>query len=97
MTLTSAAPMSLFSAFEHLDWISPRPVLLITGDRAHSRLFSEQAYARASQPKELHIVPGAGHVDLYDRVDLIPWDKLTSFFTQHLGERAQAVAGPTAR
>jgi hypothetical protein len=97
MTLTSAAPMSLFSAFEHLDWISPRPVLFVTGDRAHSRLFSEQAYARASQPKELHVVPGAGHVDLYDRVSLIPWDKLTSFFTQHLGERAQAVAGPSAR
>jgi len=97
MTLTSSAPMSLFSAFEHLDWISPRPVLFITGDRAHSRHFSEQAFARASQPKELHIVRGAGHVDLYDRVNLIPWDKLTSFFTQHLAERARALAGPTAR
>lgn len=40
--------------------------------------------ARASEPKELHLVPGAGHVDLYDRVNLIPWDKLTSFFTLHL-------------
>ena len=84
MTLTGAAPMMLFSAFERLDWISPRPVLFITGDKAHSRIFSEQAYARASEPKELHIVPGAGHVDLYDRVNLIPWDKLTSFFTRHL-------------
>ena len=85
--------MALFSAFEHLDWISPRPVLFITGDRAHSRLFSEQAYRQASQPKELHVVRGAGHVDLYDRVNLIPWDKLTSFFTQHLAERAGALAG----
>ena len=84
MSRTSAAPMMLFSAFDRLGLISPRPVLFITGDRAHSRIFSEQAYARASQPKELHIVPGAGHVDLYDRVNLIPWDKLTSFFTQHL-------------
>jgi fermentation-respiration switch protein FrsA (DUF1100 family) len=84
MTRTSGAPMMLFSAFEHLDWISPRPVLFITGDRAHSRIFSEHAFARASQPKELYIVPGAGHVDLYDRVDMIPWDKLVSFFTQHL-------------
>jgi fermentation-respiration switch protein FrsA (DUF1100 family) len=84
MSVTSAAPMSLFSAFEHLDWISPRPVLFITGNRAHSRIFSEHAYQRASEPRELYIVPGAGHVDLYDRVDLIPWDKLTSFFTQHL-------------
>ena len=31
-----------------------------------------------------YVVPGAGHVDLYDRVELIPWDKLASFFTQHL-------------
>jgi uncharacterized protein len=84
MTFTGAAPMTLFSAFEHLDWISPRPVLFITGEKAHSRLFSEQAFARATEPKELVIVPGAGHVDLYDRVNLIPWDKLTSFFTQHL-------------
>jgi uncharacterized protein len=97
LTLTSSAPMSLFSAFDHLDWISPRPVLFITGDRAHSRLFSEQAYARASQPKELYVVPNAGHVDLYDRVNLIPWDTLTSFFTQHLAERARALAGPAAR
>jgi uncharacterized protein len=97
MTLTSGAPMSLFSAFEHLDWISPRPVLFITGDHAHSRLFSEQAYERASQPKELYVVPGAGHVDLYDRMDLIPWDKLTAFFTQHLAERAPALVGPAAR
>jgi fermentation-respiration switch protein FrsA (DUF1100 family) len=84
MTRTSGAPMALFSAFERLDWISPRPVLFIAGDRAHSRIFSEHAFKRASEPKELHIVPGAGHVDLYDRVNLIPWDKLTSFFTQHL-------------
>ena len=84
MSRTSGAPMALFSAFEHLDWISPRPVLFITGDKAHSRLFSEQAYERATEPKELYVVPGAGHVDLYDRVNLIPWDKLTSFFTQHL-------------
>lgn len=85
MTRIGSAPMMLFSAFENLDWISPRPVLFITGDRAHSRIFSEQAFAKASEPRELFIVPGAGHVDLYDRVNLIPWEKLTSFFTQHLG------------
>jgi hypothetical protein len=84
MSVTTGAPMALFSAFERLEWISPRPVLFITGDRSHSRLFSEQAYQQASEPRELYVVPGAAHVDLYDRVDLIPWDKLTSFFTQHL-------------
>ncbi|MBD6618770.1 alpha/beta hydrolase [Komarekiella sp. 'clone 1'] len=84
MSLTSAAPMMLFWSFEHLDWISPRPVLFITGDHAHSRIFSEHAFKKASEPKELYLVPGAGHVDLYDRVNLIPWDKLQSFFNQHL-------------
>lgn len=81
---TSGAQMMLFWSFENLDWMSPRPVLFITGDHAHSRIFSEQAFTRASEPKELFVVPNAGHVDLYDRVNLIPWDKLTSFFTEHL-------------
>lgn len=82
---TSDAQMSLFWSYQHLDWISPRPVLFITGDKAHSRIFSEHAYKLASEPKELFIVPDAGHVDLYDRVNLIPWDKLESFFDQHFG------------
>ena len=60
------------------------PVLLIHGEKAHSRYFSETAYAAAAEPKELMIIPGANHVDLYDRVDVIPFDKLASFFNQHL-------------
>jgi len=93
ITVTTGAPMALFSAFEHLGWISPRPVLFVTGDRAHSRHFSEQAFARAAEPKELYVVPGAGHVDLYDRVNLIPWNELTAFFTRHLAGGAGALAG----
>jgi fermentation-respiration switch protein FrsA (DUF1100 family) len=53
-------------------------------ENAHSREFSEEAYRLAGQPKELFIVPGAGHVDLYDRVNLIPFDKLTKFFRDNL-------------
>lgn len=68
----------------HIAEISPRPILFIHGEKAHSRYFSETAYAAAAQPKELVIVPGANHTDLYDRVDVIPFDKLTSFFKQHL-------------
>ncbi|MNL52015.1 hypothetical protein D3C87_1751560 [compost metagenome] len=64
--------------------ISPRPILFIHGEKAHSRYFSETAFAAAAEPKELMIIPGASHVDLYDKVDLIPFDKLTSFFNQHL-------------
>jgi fermentation-respiration switch protein FrsA (DUF1100 family) len=59
-------------------------MLFITGENAHSREFSEDAYKLAAQPKELYIVPGAGHVDLYDRANLIPFDKLGSYFTEHL-------------
>ena len=64
--------------------ISPRPILLIHGEKAHSRYFSEAAYAAAAEPKELMIIPGASHVDLYDRIDVIPFEKLTRFFNQHL-------------
>ena len=56
----------------------------ITGENAHSREFSEDAYRLAAEPKELYIVPGAGHVDLYDRVGLIPFDKLEFFFKEYL-------------
>jgi len=84
MSLTSDASYFQFRPFEHLDTISPRPLLIIAGENAHSRYYSEDAYALAANPRELFIVPGAGHVDLYDRVDLIPWDKLQSFFGRHL-------------
>ena len=73
-----------FYPFEDIETISPRPMLFITGSEAHSREFSEDAYARAGQPKELLIVPGAGHVDLYDRVSLIPFGKLNEFFKTNL-------------
>jgi fermentation-respiration switch protein FrsA (DUF1100 family) len=83
-TLTSNVKFMNFYPFADIETISPRPMLFITGDAAHSREFSEDAYRLAAEPKELHIVAGAGHVDLYDRVNLIPWDKLGSFFTRHL-------------
>lgn len=60
--------------------IAPRPLLLVHGSDAHSRYFSETAYAAAAEPKELLIIPGASHTDLYDQVNLIPFDKLTDFF-----------------
>ncbi len=83
-TLTSNTKFMNFYPFNDIETISPRPMLFTTGDKAHSKEFSEEAYKLAAEPKELHIVPGAGHVDLYDRVNLIPFDKLTSFFAKHL-------------
>lgn len=82
--LSSIGKFMNFYPFNAIETISPRPMLFITGDQAHSKEFSEDAYKRAGQPKELYIVPGAGHVDLYDRTDLIPFAKLTSFFKTHL-------------
>ena len=64
--------------------ISPRPVLFIAGEVAHSRYFSEDAFKAAKEPKELVIVPGANHVDLYDRPEKIPFDRITAFFKAHL-------------
>jgi len=83
-TLSSNVKFMNFYPFTDIETISPRPMLLITGEIAHSREFSEDAYRLAGEPKELVIVPGAGHVDLYDRVELIPFDKLTAFFTKNL-------------
>lgn len=83
-TLTSNVKFMNFYPFNDIETISPRPMLFISGDKAHSREFSAEAYRRAAEPKELVWVPGAGHVDLYDRVDLIPFDKLTGFFRRYL-------------
>lgn len=83
-TLTSNVKFMNFYPFNDIESISPRPLLFITGADAHSREFSEDAYKRAAEPKELLVIPGAGHVDLYDRVNLIPFAKLTAFFQRHL-------------
>ncbi len=56
-------------------------VLVIHGEKAHSRYFSEDAFKKLKgNNKELMIIPNATHVDLYDRMDIIPFDKLESFF-----------------
>ncbi|WP_042932174.1 alpha/beta hydrolase [Pseudomonas mandelii] len=83
-TLASNTKFMNFYPFNDIETISPRPMLFIAGENAHSREFSEEAYRLAGQPKELVIIPGAGHVDLYDRVDFIPFAKLTSFFQTNL-------------
>ncbi|MFA7105035.1 MAG: alpha/beta hydrolase [Dysgonamonadaceae bacterium] len=60
-------------------------VLVIHGEKAHSRYFSEDAFKKLKgDNKELLIIPGAVHIDLYDRLDIIPFDKMEVFFTQNL-------------
>jgi uncharacterized protein len=82
--ITAEVKQMNFYPFNDIETISPRPMLFIAGEKAHSREFSEDAYKLAGQPKDLVIVPGAGHVDLYDRTDLIPFAKLTDFFQKNL-------------
>ena len=82
--LSSLGKFMNFYPLSDIESISPRPMLFISGDQAHSREFSEVAYKGAGEPKELYWVKGAGHVDLYDRTDLIPFGKLTSFFRDNL-------------
>ena len=64
--------------------IAPRPILLIAGDKAHSRYFAEDAFKAAREPKELVIVPDADHAALYDRMDKIPFDRIAEFFGRTL-------------
>lgn len=83
-TITSDMSFMNFPLMNYINTISPRPVLFIIGENAHSRYFSEDAYEMAVEPKELYIVPGARHIDLYDRTNMIPFDKLESFFSKYL-------------
>lgn len=83
-TLSSNTKFMSFYPFNDMDLISPRPLLFIAGENAHSFEFSQDAYNLASEPKELYVVPGVGHVDLYDGVKVIPWDKLVAFFGDNL-------------
>lgn len=83
-TTTSNIPFINFDLLSHLDEIAPRPILFIVGDRAHSRFFSEGAYEKAREPKEMYVVKDAEHIDLYDRTDRIPFDKIETFLKNSL-------------
>lgn len=84
---TATTPMSFFAfpMAANVDMIAPRPIMLVAGANAHSRYYSEDVYKAASNPRELVIVPDADHVDLYDNLKKIPFDKLEAFFKQSLG------------
>lgn len=83
-TTTSTLTMMNYCLLDYIDEISPRPILFIVGDRAHSRFFSENAFDAALEPKELYVVEDAEHIDLYDRTDRIPFEKLADFFSEKM-------------
>ncbi|WP_420147899.1 alpha/beta hydrolase [Spirosoma sp.] len=83
-TATNALSFMNMPLLTYINEISPRPIFLIAGEKAHSRYFSEDAYKAAAGQKELMIIPNATHVDLYDKPDVIPFDKLEAFFKKNL-------------
>ena len=85
-TFTSLDKLIPFTAFENLDWISPRPLLMIAGSKAISKYYSEDAVKLAKDPKELFIVEGATHIDLYHKTEYVTpsVNKLAEFFGKYL-------------
>lgn len=83
-TATNAISFMNMPILTYIKEISPRPLLIIAGEKAHSRYFSETAFQNANEPKELVIVPNAVHIDLYDKIDVIPFDKMERFFKTNL-------------
>ncbi len=85
----SSLPLQMaFFPFDHLDMISPRPVLVIAGSRADTLFWSEQVIQKAREPKELFLIEGATHIDLYDRPQFVAQAvaRLAAYFRTHLGE-----------
>ena len=86
---TATTPLSFMNMpiLTYIKEISPRPLLIIAGENAHSRYFSEDAFNAAAEPKELVLIPNVVHGDLYDQVDLIPFEKLEAFFENKLSNK----------
>jgi len=83
-TTTNAFSFMNMPMLTYIKEISPRPILLIAGENAHSKYMTEDVYNMAAEPKELMIIPAAVHVDLYDKIDVIPFDKIDGFFRKNL-------------
>lgn len=83
--VTSALSFTNMPLLAYADEIES-PVLIIHGEKAHSRYFSEDAFKKLKgNNKELLIIPGANHTDLYDNMNKIPFDKIAAFFHKYLG------------
>jgi fermentation-respiration switch protein FrsA (DUF1100 family) len=85
----SSLPLQMaFFPFEQLDTISPRPLLLVAGSKADTLFWSQEVLAKAREPKEMHVVEGATHIELYDRPQFVTpaVEKLADFFGHHLAD-----------
>ena len=85
----SSLPLQMaFCPFAQLDTISPRPLLVIAGSKADTLLWSREVYEKAKEPKELRVIEGATHIDMYDRAQFVTpaVGELTDFFGRHLAD-----------
>lgn len=81
---TTALSFMNMPLMTYIGEIAPCPVLLIAGENAHSKYFTEDAYKAAAEPKEMLILENLVHVDLYDQLDKIPFDYIATFFAESL-------------
>ena len=88
-TTTSDYSFFNFQLLNHIGDIAPRKVLILAGEKAQTRGLSEQICSRMQGNAELVIVPGANHVDLYDDVSKIPFDRIETFLKQNLAVGGQ--------
>lgn len=85
----SSLPLQMaFFPFAQLDTISPRPLLVIAGSKADTLFWSREVYEKAKEPKELHIIDGATHIEMCDRAQFVApaVEKLTEFFGRRLAD-----------
>lgn len=87
-TFTSLDKLISFTAFDHLELLAPRPLLMIAGSRADTFYYSQDAYDRANEPKELYVVDGASHIQLYWKPEYVEQvsRKLTEYFNKYLNK-----------
>lgn len=86
LLFTSLDKLLGYDAFLYLDCVAPRALCFIIGERADTQYFSRNAFDKAHAPKELHIIKGASHIDLYDKPEFTSQaiEKLNDFFNKHL-------------
>ncbi|MEK1893805.1 MAG: alpha/beta hydrolase [Rhizobium sp.] len=85
--MLSSLPLQMaFFPFDQVETISPRPILMVVGEKADTKFWSDEVLAKAQAPKEMFVVPGATHMDMYDKPQFVTpaVEKLNGFFAQHL-------------
>ena len=83
-TMTSDLSFMNYTLNDHIAEISPRPILFLVGEQAESRFFSDMAFEKAAEPKQMIVVPNCNHVDLYDDTTKIPFDEIERFLRENL-------------